>query len=320
MKQSYNDILYSHEPLQSRKNNSDEKLKEISAKFKTCNNVFSAKPTTIYCVGSLGRGEVGCFADLDLFVSAAGRENEGSRLREHELLASVISTNRDLGYGDFSNDGQYLKIYYKDEMLNAVGRPLDDSENLFTARMLLLLESKFVYNESFYKDLTKDVVALYFRDSKNKDSFKPLFLINDILRYWRTLCLNYEKIRKDGSQNWRKKNINLKFSRMLTVFATILPLIAQPANEQNVRNLIPLTPHERLAFGLDLLSDVSLQEKYRLFLNNYEAFLSWKDQSEPTQGQFQENAGQISKEFSSFLYHSLMHKSISEDYKRYLVL
>jgi len=309
-------------PLQKRMNASEVERREITKKFNEWESLFGQKPITVYCAGSLGRGEIGSLSDLDLFILSDEEEKSRSKLRQLELLAAIIKINRDLEYNDFSNDGEYLKVYYKDHMLKSVGRPQDDSENLFTARMLLLLESKPVLNTAAYDILVNDVIHHYFRDSEDKNAFKPLFLINDILRYWRTLCLNYEQIRNDVTRSWRKKNINLKFSRMLTVFATILPLIAEPAtNEDSVRKLVQLTPHERLAFGLDLLNDESLIDSYVSFLDNYESFLSWKEHSDPKiDDKFQENADAVSINFSGFLHTALTHRNISSEYKKYLIL
>ncbi len=143
------------------------------------------------------------------------------------MLATAIDINRELKYESFSNDGEYLKIHSLDYMLETLGAPQDDSENLFTTRMLLLLESRCVFNEPVYDNAISTILDHYFRDNRGKASFRPLFVLNDILRYWRTLCLNYELTRDDPDKPWRKKNINLKFSRMLTIFGTVLPLIAK---------------------------------------------------------------------------------------------
>ena len=72
-------------------------------------------------------------------------------------------------------------------MLEALGGPQDDSENLFTARMLLLLEARCVCNQPLYDDIVDKILKHYFRDSRGKSTFRPLFLLNDLLRYWRTL-------------------------------------------------------------------------------------------------------------------------------------
>ena len=69
----------------------------------------------------------------------------------------------------------------------------------------MLLESKPLFNETLYDSQMDEIVGLYFRDDVDRSSFKPLFLLNDLLRFWRTLCLNYEIIRNDKTKPFRKK-------------------------------------------------------------------------------------------------------------------
>ncbi len=252
-------------------------------------------------------------------------KDEKERLKEIRLISSAIEANDRLGYGPFSNDGKFLKVYSLCEMLTVVGAPYDDSENLFTARMLLLLESKCVLNNQLYEKALNKTVRHYFRDSVGKQTFRPLFLLNDILRYWRTLCLNYEQTRSDPDGPWRKKNINLKFSRMLTVFGTILPILAEQMHSADcIVNLVRLSPQERLSRGLDALNDPSMFEKYKQFLEDYESFLSWKDVDGTSKRMLTEESGDLSRKaasrFSDFIYCALEHKSIGSDMKKYLVL
>lgn len=59
--------------------------------------------------------------------------------------------------------------------------------------MLLILESRALLGASFYEKAVSDVIAEYWRDyEQNSTEFLPVFLINDVLRFWKTLCLNYE--------------------------------------------------------------------------------------------------------------------------------
>lgn len=116
-------------------------------------------------------------------------------------------------------------------MRQHLGGRRDDYENLFTARLLLLLESQPIYNESLYGEVLRDITLSYFRDYEDHEKdFRPTFLVNDILRFWKTLCLNYEHSRnvaQDDDMELRKnylKNLKLKFSRMLTCFSLVIPL------------------------------------------------------------------------------------------------
>ncbi|MGH8564190.1 MAG: hypothetical protein ACREXW_08905 [Gammaproteobacteria bacterium] len=68
---------------------------------------------------------------------------------------------------------------------------------------------------------------------------------------------------------------------MMTVFSTVLPLIAKPVSSASeVRELCSKTPLERLAFGLDVLQDQPLMNEWPEVLDIYEAFLTWKDDND----------------------------------------
>lgn len=322
---SYIEQLNSHSSLRKRREDAAHRCRAICREFETFDREFAMRKTTVYLAGSLGRGDVGQRSDLDLFLLAEGPDSARSRLGDVELLANVIAINRKLGYGAFSNDGQYLTVYSLDKMVAELGHPHDDSENLFTARMLLLLESKCACNQALYDAAIDKVIGNYFRDCRGKRSFRPLFLINDILRYWRTLCLNYEMIRENPNRPWRKKNINLKFSRMLTVFGTVLPLVAKPISTlESARELVRLSPHERFAQGLDSLGDRKLSDEYATFLNDYESFLCWKEviDSEEMQSdrQFVKESRIAADRFSKFIHKAVTHGAIKDEYRRFLVI
>ena len=247
-------------------------------------------------------------------------------MRDIELLSELIFVNKELEFPEFSNDGMFLKVLSFPEMEKSIGHPRDDEKNLFTSRMLMLLESKPLYNDSLYASQLREIVGFYFRDDVNRRSFKPLFLLNDFLRFWRTLCLNYETVRIDETKPFRKKNINLKFSRMLTVFSTILPIISKhQCSKEDVLNLCEKNPLERLAVGLDDMGDSELLGRFNKFLDHYEFFLDIKEkmlEKEDTNIKKAEKdeINEVAIEFSDFLYDCLSHPKIQKIYRKYLVL
>ena len=318
------DQLLGHAPLKRRQEDADGKLAQVHDLLKERKDLFQDRKVAAYLAGSLGRGDVGKFSDLDLFLITTKPDSKRKWLEDLEILSFVVQINERLGYGSFSNDGEYLKIYSLEKMLEALGAPQDDSENLFTARMLLLLEARCICNQPLYDEIVDKILQHYFRDSRGKSTFRPLFLLNDLLRYWRTLCLNYELIRDDTNRPWRKKNINLKFSRMLTVFGTVLPLITKQIFDiDSSREFVKFSPHRRFAEGLDLLDEDEINENYRTFLDDYEGFLCLKEIMEDNQELSKELFNQIrhaASRYSDFIYCALTHRKIEPEYARYLIL
>lgn len=261
-----------------------EHLKEAEAlaKDKAC----------VYATGSFGRCEASQYSDLDLFIVGKrdGRArpdgNEGSllkRLDEICIKADLIEVTRQLGIPEFSGDGRYLTHYSVHDFTKTLGTPEDDVTNTFTARLLLLLESRPLVGLAVYEDVIAEVVAAYWRDYEDhKTDFMPAFLANDILRLWRTFCVNYEaRTSRAPSKEKAKgklKNYKLKHSRLLTCYSAILYLLAVFAEQQTVPpgqalSMIRLTPTQRLEWLLDRPGLVRARERVSQLLDRYERFL-----------------------------------------------
>jgi len=320
----YDQLLSGHLKLATRKDLANKNLAKIQSAFLK-SEIFRKKLISVFAAGSFGRKDIGSNSDLDLFVVAEYADKDRSRLDDLEVLAEIIEINRDLKYPPISNDGEFLKVYSIEEMKRTLGDRKDDSENLFTARMLMLLESTPICNENLYDKHMSAIAEHYFRDYADHKPFKPLFLVNDILRYWRTLCLNYEGIRNNTERPWRKRNINLKFSRMLTVFGSVLPIIANPVQsaEQFV-SITRLTPLERFATGLQNLKNNDLNDGFNQFLNDYETFLQWKEnenvEKEMKDEAIKKESRLVANRFSYYIYKALTHPSIPAEYQRYLII
>ncbi len=210
---------------------------------------------TIYTAGSYGRLEASRHSDVDLFfvLSKPRAFFEEIRVPEIQLLSEIVGIGYDMNFPKFSNDGHFLKLLFLDDILENLGSPADDYHNHFTARMLLLLESKPVYGFTVYERLLRETVGSYFRDYPHHPrDFRPTFLTNDIIRFWKTLCLNYEHNRNQAETRrkikHKVKNFKLGFSRLLTCFATValLSTYRDTITPQNVSRICHMTPVERL--------------------------------------------------------------------------
>lgn len=282
----------------------------------------------IFAAGSLGRLETGRSSDLDVFFLAKQTDSSSdalrpvSRLEEISLFAKLIEINTQLALPKFSGDGRYLKVHDLKRVISSTGDAHDDSENLFTTRLLLLLESKSLWNDDLRKEAISSVLAYYFKDGKGKKDFRPLFFLNDVLRYWRTLCLNYERDRVT-SLKWWKTNLNLKFSRKLTVFSTVLIILTKSASDEiSFLEMTEKVPLERLAHALDILGDKSLLKGFVAFLNDYESFLAAKSHDElhqPSEQSKQEFRTKA-ENFGKFLHAVLMNERIDSTLRRYVLV
>jgi hypothetical protein len=87
------------------------------------------------------------------------------------LKAELIDATRQLRVPEFSGDGEYLVHYSISQLIKTTGKPEDDVNNTFTARLLLLLESRPLIGEDVYADAIDEVISKYwgdYEDHKNE--------------------------------------------------------------------------------------------------------------------------------------------------------
>ena len=212
----------------------------------------------IYATGSLAREEATEHSDLDAFflLSEGADRKPLGRIRDVKILNAVLTAQEGAEFPDFSNDGAYLKFLHIDDVVGWIGSKDDDYKNAFTARLLLLLESTYLYGEENFDCFKEKIIDIYFQDfHDHSENFRPIFLLNDILRFWRTLCLNYENSRhwrEDEDQIKRAKghldNLKLKFSRLNICYSFIAHLLSQgdSLTKENALSTSNLTPFQRL--------------------------------------------------------------------------
>ncbi|MBE6070260.1 MAG: hypothetical protein E7211_21590 [Clostridium lundense] len=238
----------------------------------------------VYACGSLGRLEMTESSDLDLFfisdIDSAEKRGKSSiaNLDKYCFFAQLYEINRKLHYKDPSKGGEYWDFIPKPNLLD-IGSREEDYNNSFTARMLLLLESKPLYNELAYQTIVKEAVDKYFGDFQDySNGFFPLFLMNDILRYWYTLTLNYE-YRRDDNDDTNKKNwkrLKLKYARLITCFSMLACLYQEKITPENVISYVKMTPFERI----NLLANqrAELRDVVSKICEEYEWYLELRKQ------------------------------------------
>ncbi len=210
---------------------------------------------SIFTVGSYGRLEASSHSDIDLFFVYGQSENSKAERRTNELrlFGRLIEKVEELDFPKLSNDAQYLQSHETAKVLKHLGSAVDDSRNYFTTRMLLLLESKPLYGEKSYERVMRAMLRSYYRDyPTHEENFRPWFLMNDIMRFWKTLLLNYENKRNRGDDpadpRPRTKNFKLKYSRATTCFATICAVGSARGSvgQDELLEIVSVTPRERL--------------------------------------------------------------------------
>ena len=271
--------------LDERRRDTTKRTSELRQELHEAESLCSGK-ACVYATGSFGRGEASRHSDLDLFIVGRNDDKRNrilKRLDEICVKADLIEVTRRFGIQEFSGDGRYLEHYTISDLTDTLGKPEDDVTNTFTARLLLLLESRPLLEETVYDEITEGVITAYWRDYEDhKSEFIPAFLANDILRLWRTFCVNYEaRTAKEPAEEKAKrklKNFKLKHSRLLTCYSALLYLLAVYRFHKTVSpiaavEMIRLTPTERLEWLLGRSELDRVHPGIHKLLENYERFL-----------------------------------------------
>jgi len=268
-----------------RKTYSEARLAELANGLVGVRELLAAGGLCIYATGSYGRLEAWSASDIDLFFLYEDYDS-ASYLDFIRIAAHVIEKTQEMDFPPFSGDGKYLEALDVARMEQILGSRNDDHTNAFTARMLLLLESQPISDAERYRELLARIISFYYRDLPgHEQDFVPTFLVNDILRFWRTLTLNYEhdrfEARAERDPATRElaltksslKNYKLKHSRLATCFSMVAHLASEqpPVRAERVTELCRMTPHQRfsqlLAHGGAVEALIAeLGERYETFL------------------------------------------------------
>ena len=281
------------EIIQARRDSASQRLSQLEQSLSEAAKLAEGK-AAVYVTGSFGRGEASSHSDLDLFIVGKSLPSDNKqgralkRLDEICVEADLVRAIAKLGFPPFSGDGEWLAHYTIPDLIGKLGTPHDDVLNTFTARLLLLLESRALIGVDIREQAINETIDAYWRDyEKHKSDFVPAFLTNDILRLWRTFCVNYEARTKSEPAEQRAKrklkNYKLKHSRLLTCYSALLHLLAVFAAKGTVDKeaavaMTRLTPMERIA-ALPAADAIAVECKAKL-VACYEKFLLETDASE----------------------------------------
>ncbi len=312
--------------LKDRKEYSESRLNALDKRLRKLPALGNLENICIYACGSFARKEAHKDSDIDLFFVDYDIEANHKKYKKSDkdiLDAELIKIAKELKFPEFSNDGQYLEVHSLNKILKELGGRNDDYENYFTTRLLMILESVPLANTTLYRNVINKTIDAYFRDYDGKEgSFRPIFLLNDIVRFWKTLCLNYEHKRNElelvtdeQKAKHRLKNFKLKFSRKTICYSMIIPLSMKEklySTKKQVIELTKLTPLERLE---NISTKNSTKKLYNEMVNRYEWFLDETQRSDITEklldSRYKNNVYQKGNEFSHCIFKIL--REVSDD-------
>jgi hypothetical protein len=279
---------------------SDEKLAEMRSALDAVGLKFDETTVSLVVFGSMARCEWTSGSDVDWTLLVDGPADP-----QHFQLATDIRTAL-VGrrFVEPGGTGTFGELASGHDLVHHIGGVEDTNVNM-TRRLLLLLESRAVVNEQVRLRVLRAVLNRYIvcgrgvREDGDPRFRVPRFLLNDVVRYWRTICVDYAaKKWEQDDKKWALRNAKLRVSRKLIFVKGLFlsfdcELFAESEPWRNLslaKGQVEGLLEERQAIGteqiaeftpLDLLSRVLLALKEKglaeRILNRYNAFLEFMD-------------------------------------------
>ncbi|MGC2448178.1 MAG: nucleotidyltransferase domain-containing protein [Candidatus Sulfotelmatobacter sp.] len=260
------------DPLRKAREASKKTREDLDALLSSRIGKYASEDTSLVVFGSLARGEWTTKSDLDWTYLIDGGANS-----DHLKISQEIQRHlKEAGYAEPGPTGIFGNMAFSHDIIHQIGGQYDTNKNT-TQRILLLLEScpigrrteanERVLRAVINRYLEEDVHPLT-RDSKRYRV--PRFLLNDIVRFWRTMAVDFASKQRDrAGEGWGLRNAKLRMSRKLIFASGLLVCFSATLdadlNDQistdkdaiklklvnHIRDRVRLTPLEILARSIE---------------------------------------------------------------------
>ena len=279
------EVLSRHEALRTANDFSENLIAKVRAEIAAAPPPTHCNVHVLATAGSLARREASEQSDLDLMMTTHPVA-EGQEEPDVEDLKGWRDAMCDrMGIEKPNKKGVFADPTCRSLMEGISGGSEERYQDV-AKRALFILESEWLHNEEGFLKLLDDVVGKYAEMVVADPRKNFVFLVNDIIRYFRQLCVNYQYTTSETPDGrWPIRNIKLRHSRVMMYFSMIAALGAlSPVHDgskiEALKALIRLPPLRRLHASYKLSGD----EGFSRVAGPYNTFLHLLSQKEARDG------------------------------------
>ncbi len=219
--------------------------------------------------GSYARREASQESDIDYLIVASDEQSKNGL--DMDAVRNAVNPIVPV---DPSSNGAFGRPVLRAGILQNIGGR-EESNDSFTHRLLFLLEGEWLTNEAEFKNFRRELIERYV-DATQRDYQIALFLLNDIIRYWRTMTVDYMYKTTEGTKKpWAIRNVKLVFSRKLMYASGLFSVAStvdrgQTAKVDLLEKLFDMPVIDRMEYICGNARMSKALQSYDLFLGRFE--------------------------------------------------
>lgn len=324
------DVEQKYDAIKDNADHSDTALEKLRRALESELATHNPSDMTAVVYGSFARREASAQSDLDYI--GVGKSRAGMA----DVTRIIGETAEKQGLEKPNPKGSFGAFTTWKELSEDIGSK-EESYNTMTRRVLLLMESVPIWGETYHDELLNKALEIYAKDAKTDSRKIFVFLMNDVIRYFRSIGVNYAHNKDQDAETgkWPIRNIKLRHSRVvmyLSLIAMIGVLSTYRAENKKecLKRLIGMTPLRRLHFAYHVANDHGFYKvagAYNVFLSymneekNREALenLEYEDRYQSREfSHLKANSDALASELTRFLFARRGHWN--ERFFEYLIL
>ena len=268
------EVIKRYKNIRENSEYSNKNLGRLRDKLNEKFNGLNIADTSIIIFGSYARLDASRESDLDHLIVPKGALSEASAIQVLEEVMNELAIHKP------NPDGVFSGAIDEEKITKSIGSK-DDSYNDMSRRLLFLLESRPILGADLHARIVDRLVEEYARDVAKDPRKNYVYLLNDLIRYFRTICVNYAYTKQEDSQKWPLRNIKLRHSRVI-MYASLIAMLGVLSTYRDydkndrLREFIKLTPLQRLHRAYLEVGDTGF---YKV-AGNYDVFLGFMNDKE----------------------------------------